>query len=64
MIDKNIEEAIFKAGHSFAKSGLDINTAWIKYSEVQDQLRKNTMKHPITGQEVEVDEDHPLIWEK
>lgn len=52
MIDKDIEEATFKAGYAFANTGLDINAAWIKYDEVQTQIRKNAMKHPITGEEI------------
>ena len=45
----DMDEATFKAGYSFAQSGLDINTAWEKFCEVNEQIKKNVMKHPITG---------------
>jgi len=71
--DKDIEEATFKAGFSFAQSGLDINTAWEKFSEVSEQIKKNAMKHPITGEAYEEPQgltsefeqlDNQPIWEK
>ena len=70
------DEATFKAGYSFAQSGLDINTAWEKFVEVNEQIKKNAMKHPITGEErgeeptpeeaeaMSKETDYPLVWEK
>ena len=70
------DEASFKAGYSFAQSGLDINTAWEKFVEVNEQIKRNAMKHPITGQvyeergeeptpeEAEAMSKEPVIWEK
>ena len=69
MDNKDIEEATFKAGYAFASTSLDMNAAWLKFDEVNQQIKKNAMKHPITGEQFpKYIDDYPLdndvIWEK